>query len=111
MNPLARRTTRELLLVDDHVAVRKGLKHLLEVYPGMKVVAEAGDGEQAIVLAARHQPDLILMDINMPRLNGIEATSQIKKAWPHIAVIGLSVEWSTHVYDALIDAGAVTLLH
>jgi DNA-binding NarL/FixJ family response regulator len=104
------RTQRELLLVDDHAAVREGLKHLLEVYPDIVVVAEAADGEQAVVMAGHHQPDLIVMDINMPKLNGIDATSQIKQAWPHITVIGLSVDWSPPIYTAMVKAGAVTLI-
>ena len=99
-----------LLLVDDHAMVRQGLRSILETYTDLDIVAEAVDGEEAVSLAHRHQPDVVLMDINLPRLNGIEATRRIKQAWPHITVIGLSVQSSPQTVEALTSAGGVTLL-
>jgi len=99
-----------VLLVDDHPAVRQGLKELLAVYPDMEVIAEASDGEEAVALAQEFHPDVVLMDVNMPKLNGIEATRRIKQACPDIAVIGLSVATSPQIVDAMQDAGADILL-
>lgn len=98
------------MLVDDHPAVRQGLKELLAIYPDMEVIAEASDGEEAVDMAEQYHPDLILMDINMPKLNGVEATRRIKQAWPEIAVIGLSVASSAQMTHAMHEAGADALL-
>ena len=67
--------------------------------------------ERTMARIARSQPAVVVMDINMPKLNGIDATSRIKQAWPHITVIGLSVDWSPPIYCAMVKAGAVTLIH
>ena len=76
-----------LLLVDDHPVVREGLRSLLEERTSCRVVGEANNGREAIELCDRHQPDLVLMDITMPELNGIEATRQIVQTSPHIGVV------------------------
>jgi CheY-like chemotaxis protein len=99
-----------VLLVDDHAMVRQGLRGLLETYDELEVVGEAEDGEQAVEDARRLHPDVILMDINLPRLNGIHATRRIKEHDPQTIVIGLSVHASAQAIDALLAAGAVAIL-
>jgi len=83
--------TIKIMLADDHGITRDGLKALLVKEPGMQVVAEAGNGREAVRLASRYEPDVVVMDINMPELNGIEATRQIKAAMPRVKVIALSM--------------------
>jgi signal transduction histidine kinase/CheY-like chemotaxis protein len=99
-----------VLLVDDHAMVRQGLRSLLETYPDLEVVAEAADGEQAVDYATRFHPDVVLIDVNLPRLNGIHATQRIKQATQNIIVIGLSVHPSPQAIDALLAAGAAAIL-
>jgi PAS domain S-box-containing protein len=95
-----------VLLVDDHQIVRKGLAGLIAVGEGVEVVAEAGDGISAVELAKSLQPDVIVMDVNMPRMNGIEATRQIKAASPQIRIIGLSLHEQDELALAMKEAGA-----
>ena len=83
----------------------------MEAYPDFEVIGEAADGEQAIALTAQYNPDVVLMDINMPKINGIAATRCIKDRWPHVVVIGLSSQWTPQAREALMQAGAVALLH
>lgn len=99
-----------VLLVDDHAMVRQGLRSILETYPDLEVVAEASDGEGAVESAISHEPDVVVMDINLPRLNGIDATRRIKKEAPDTVVIGLSVHYSSQTYAAVIEAGASAVL-
>jgi len=79
-----------VLLVDDHTIVREGLRHMLELEADFEVIGEASDGHQAVALAGKLRPDVVLMDIAMPRLNGLEATQQVLKALPSVKVIMLS---------------------
>ncbi|HTL62744.1 MAG TPA: PAS domain S-box protein [Nitrospira sp.] len=99
-----------VLLVDDHAMVRQGLRSILETYPDLEVVAEAADGMDAVERALSKEPDVVVMDINLPRLNGIDATRRIKKEAPATVVIGLSVHYSSQTHTALIEAGASALL-
>lgn len=99
-----------IMLVDDHVMIRQGLRSLLDAYPDLQVVGEAANGLEAIDLIEQLQPSLVLMDINMPTMNGIEATAQITRRWPQIRVIGLSVNASDENADAMREAGAIRLL-
>jgi PAS domain S-box-containing protein len=94
-----------VLLVEDHAIVREGLRGVLGAYPDIQVVAEACDGEEAIVQAERYRPDVIIMDINLPKLNGIEATRRIKARLPETIVIGLSIQEADHMEPALKEAG------
>ena len=95
-----------VLIADDHPHFRDGLRALLVSAPDLEVVGEAGDGEQAISLAAKLQPDVILMDLNMPGVGGIEATRRILRTSPHIAVLVISMfEDDDSVFTAL-QAGA-----
>ena len=74
-----------IVLADDHTVVRKGLRLLLEGYPDFSVVADAADGRQAVALAEEHHPDVVVMDVAMPNLNGIEAARQIAAKLPQAA--------------------------
>ncbi|CAE6727674.1 response regulator [Nitrospira defluvii] len=99
-----------ILLVDDHQMVREGLRSLLENYDDVAVIGEAADGSEAIQSVDSLHPAVVIMDINMPKTNGIDATSEIKSRHPHIAVIGLSVQNSEEAQDAMLKAGAARLL-
>ena len=99
-----------VLLVDDHAMVRQGLRSVLDSYEDLEVIGEAGDGEAAISLAATLQPDVVVMDINMPRVDGIEATRRIVSTHPDIVIIGLSVQNERHIEEAMLNAGAAVFV-
>jgi PAS domain S-box-containing protein len=101
-----RRDSLRILLVDDHAMVRQGLRGILTSYPGLEVIAEARNGEEALTLAIDLYPDIVLMDINMPTLDGITATKRMKEVLPGTIVIGLSVNRSASIIDAMTAAGA-----
>lgn len=109
-SPSTPRGKVKIILVDDHAMVREGLKAVLESYTDVEVVGEAGDGEEAIAGVHRLRPDVVIMDINMPKKNGIEATGEIKTHFPSIIVIGLSVNVSGDNEQAMLKAGASRLL-
>lgn len=98
------------LLVDNHVMVRQGLRVVLDAYDDIELVGEAGNGEEAVQLVDQHRPALVLMDINMPKKNGIEATREIKTRYPDTIVIGLSVNVGGENQAQMLEAGAATLL-
>ena len=81
----------KLLLADDHAVVRSGLRMLLEAQPDMEIVAEAENGRETIEKVLAFQPDIVLMDIEMPGMNGIEATRKIKEESPETAVLALTM--------------------
>ena len=99
-----------VLLAEDHVLVREGTKELVDREDDLEVVAEAGDGEEAVRMADVHHPDVILMDIAMPRLNGLEATRQIKAAHPDIAVLVLTAYNDDEYVFAFLEMGAAGYL-
>jgi signal transduction histidine kinase len=99
-----------VLLVDDHAMVRQGLRSVLEGYHDLQVVGEAQDGMEAVELARVLQPDVVVMDVNMPRLDGIQATSKVKHLHPATVVIGLSVNGARQVEEAMHEAGASAFL-
>jgi NarL family two-component system response regulator LiaR len=99
-----------ILLADDHVVVREGTRELLEREEDLEVVAEAGDGEEAVRLATNQCPDVVLMDIAMPKLDGIEATKRIKAINPAIAVLVLTAYDDDQYVFALLEAGAAGYL-
>lgn len=99
-----------ILLADDHVVLREGTRELLAREEDMVVVAEAGDGEEAVRLAISQRPDVAIMDISMPRLNGIEATRQIKSLNPTTAVLVLTAYDDDQYIFALLEAGAAGYL-
>ena len=96
-----------VMIADDHTIFRGALRMVLEADAETDVVAEAADGEEAVQLAATTQPDVVCMDINMPRMNGIEATRQLLAAQPGVKVIGLSAYTDLHFVQEMVDAGAV----
>ena len=96
----------KVMLVEDHVLVREGTRELLDREKDLEVVAEAGDGEEAVQLAAEHRPDVVIMDIAMPRLNGLEATRQIKATDPAIVVLVLTAYDDDQYIFAFLEAGA-----
>jgi NarL family two-component system response regulator LiaR len=100
----------KVLLADDHVIVREGTKELVQRQPDMQVVAEASDGVEAVELSRLYRPDVIVMDIAMPNMNGIEATKQIKKILPSTAVLILTAYDSDQYIMALLAAGAAGFL-
>ena len=95
-----------ILLADDHGVVRKGLRFLLEQQPGMQVVGEASDGREAVTLARDLDPDVVIMDIAMPHLNGIDAAAQIVKASLKIGIIMLSMYSDEGYLVRALSAGA-----
>jgi two-component system, NarL family, response regulator LiaR len=95
-----------VVLADDHAVVRKGIREFLEEAPEIAVVAEAGDGAEALRLVAEHRPDVAVLDIQMPRVTGIEATRQIKAAFPDVRVLILTAYEDDPYVFALLRAGA-----
>jgi len=95
-----------ILLADDHTVVRDGLRALLERQPDMAVVGEAADGRDSVRLAEEHAPDVVVMDIAMPNMNGIEATRRILAANPHTAVVILSMHQDESYVLRSLKAGA-----
>jgi two-component system response regulator NreC len=96
----------QIFLADDHAVVREGLKAMINAQPDMIVIGEAGDGQTALQQARDCQPDIVIMDITMPELNGVEATAQLKRACPDIKVLTLSVHEDTSYLRQLLAAGA-----
>jgi PAS domain S-box-containing protein len=99
-----------VLLVDDHPMMRQGLRSIVTAYDHFEVVGEAGDGAEAVELVQRLEPDVVVMDIDMPKMDGIEATQQIKANQPATVVIGLSVNQSTDTEQRMKEAGASAYL-
>jgi DNA-binding NarL/FixJ family response regulator len=95
-----------VLLADDHQMVREGIARLLSADSRMDVVGEASNGEEAIELTRRLRPHVVIMDISMPRLNGIEATRQIAEKMPEVVIIGLSLHDRAELGEVMIEAGA-----
>ena len=99
-----------VLLVDDVQDVRQMLRSILATYPNFEVVGEACNGEEALEAVQVLRPSVVVMDINMPRLNGIKATSLIKRVYPHIVIVGLSVYANDDTRKAMTAAGATTVI-
>lgn len=99
-----------VLLVDDHMMVREGLRGIVTTHHHLEVVGEAGDGVEAVALAHQLVPHVVVMDINMPKMDGIDATKQIKLLHPEIAVIGLSVNQAVETEQRMRAAGASAYL-
>ncbi|HEX6301752.1 MAG TPA: response regulator transcription factor [Acidimicrobiia bacterium] len=99
-----------VILADDHALVREGTRHLLEATGEIEVVGEAADGEEAVAAAAQHHPDVAIIDIGMPGINGIEATRQIKQSHPQVSVLILTMHDDEQFIFAVIEAGAAGYL-
>ncbi len=99
-----------VLLVDDHAVVRSGLGAVLLSYDDMELVGEAGNGEEAIRLCEKLQPDVVLMDLMMPVMDGVSATAAIRKQWPKINVIALTSFKEKEMVEGALKAGAMSYL-
>jgi DNA-binding NarL/FixJ family response regulator len=99
-----------LMIVDDHRLLRKGIARLLDLEPGMIVVAEAGNGEEAVEQFRRHKPDVTLMDLELPRMDGIEAITVIRREYPNARVIALTMYQGDEDIHRAVQAGAVAYL-
>src|SRR3954471_2922553 len=95
-----------ILLADDHSLVRAGISSLLKGIDGVAVVAECEDGQSAVEAVAQHKPDIVLMDVAMPNLNGIEATRLIAAQYPHVNVIIVSMFANEEYVASALTAGA-----
>lgn len=96
----------KILIADDHDIVRRGLKQLLTMHPGWEVCAEARTGREAVVLADHHKPQVAVLDLGMPELNGLDAARRIRKSMPATEVLILTLHFSDQLVREIIDAGA-----
>ncbi len=101
----------KILVADDHAVLRQGLSNLLEKEPDLEVVGQAADGREAVRLASELSPDVVLMDVTMPHMDGIEATRRIGKANPNIRIIGLSMHDDPDTQERMTSAGATAYLY
>ena len=99
-----------VLVVDDHVMMREGLRSVLEDHHDIEVVGVASNGEEAVAEVDHLRPQVVLMDINMPRMDGITATAHIKARHPRMIVLGISVNADDQHRDAIVKAGALSLI-
>ena len=99
-----------MMIVDDHPLVRQALRTLLENQPDIRLVGEAGDGEEAIKLADELEPDIIIMDITMPKINGLVATKEIKSRHPNIKILALTVHSDNEHILGILESGAAGYL-
>jgi DNA-binding NarL/FixJ family response regulator len=100
----------QVMLVDDHVFWRRGVQQIVDAEPDMSVVAEASDGQEAVSRALAASPDIILMDVNMPKVSGVEATRSISEALPDVRIVMLTVSDTDENLFESIKAGAVGFL-
>ena len=99
-----------VLVVDDHAMVRRGLATFLKIKPDLELVSEASNGEDALCMCEQFQPDVVLMDLLMPKMNGTEATRAIRERWPHIQVIALTSFQERNLVEEALQAGAISYL-
>lgn len=102
--------TIRIVLAEDHAVVREGTRNLLEREPGLEVVGEAATGVEAIEAVGKYRPDVAIVDIGMPEMNGIEATREIKRRWPDVSVLVLTAYDDDEYVFAFVDAGAAGYL-
>ncbi len=97
-------TSTRILLVEDHQIVREGIRRMVELEPDMQIVAEAGNGTEALEQMRIHSPDVVLMDVKMPGMDGIQVTKEMKKLWPNAKILILTM-FGDYLNEA-IEAGA-----
>jgi two-component system response regulator NreC len=97
---------KKILIVEDHTILREGLKSLLSTNPELEIVGEAGDGREAIYLVEKLTPDLVMMDLSMPRMDGMEAIREIKRRWPQTKILPLTVHKTEEYVLTTLKAGA-----
>jgi len=97
----------KVLIVDDHPMVRQGIKTLLDVYDDIEVIGEAENGREALEICEKYKPDIVLMDLIMPEVNGIEATKEIVKNWSYIKVVTLTSFLDKKLIEDSLKAGAI----
>ena len=102
----SRPSVKRVMLADDHAVVRRGLRTLIEGVPGWEVCAEAADGNETVKLASETKPDVLIMDLSMPGLGGVDATIQIRKILPQIEVLILTMHESDRLAGQALRAGA-----
>lgn len=95
-----------IILAEDHVLMREGLKRLIQEDPGLQVVNEAGDGLELLQILEEYTPDMVIIDINMPRLRGLEATKIIKELYPEIKILILTMNKSKELLYQAMNYGA-----
>ncbi|MFC6082364.1 response regulator [Sphaerisporangium aureirubrum] len=95
-----------ILLADDHALVRRGVRLILDGQPGLTVVAEAGDGAEAVALAREHRPDLAILDIAMPRMTGLQAARELSRQWPEMRILILTMYDNEQYFFEALKAGA-----
>ncbi|MCC6146429.1 MAG: response regulator transcription factor [Anaerolineaceae bacterium] len=111
MSPTRSRQTIRVLLVDDHDMVRRGLSVFLQAFDDLELIGEARDGFEALSLCGQLKPDVILMDMVMPRMNGVEAAGMITKKYPDIRIIAITSFEDDQMVKAALQAGATSYLH
>jgi DNA-binding NarL/FixJ family response regulator len=99
-----------VLLADDHLLVRAGIRKVLEEMPGIQVIGEAGDGPEVLSLAARHAPDIVLLDVALPLLNGLEVAARLVREQPHVRIVMLSMHADQEYVSQALRAGAKAYL-
>jgi two-component system response regulator NreC len=99
-----------IVIAEDHTILREGLRSLLSSHEEFEIVAEAGDGIEAVALATKLKPDLVLMDLSMPRMNGMEAIREITRRIPETKILALTVHKAEEYFLAALDAGAAGYL-
>jgi NarL family two-component system response regulator LiaR len=110
VSPRGQSAKTKIVLADDHPLLRKALKDLLEKESDFSIIGEAGDGEEAVRLATQITPDIVIMDISMPNLDGLQATQQIKARCPNVAVLVLTVHTDDECILEILQAGAAGYL-
>src|SRR5699024_8436320 len=98
--------TKKIVIIDDHVLFREGVKRILDFEDSFEVVAEGADGDEALSLVEKYQPDVVLMDINMPNVDGVQATKRIFAKYPEVHVIILSIHDDENYVTHALKSGA-----
>jgi NarL family two-component system response regulator LiaR len=103
-------TPIRIMIVDDHALVRNGLRVFLLAFDDLKLVGEAASGEEALRLCKQLQPDVVLMDLVMPGMDGVATTRAIRESWPQIQVVALTSFWDEELVQGALQAGAISYL-